>query len=415
MTADDKAETTQPTVPTLPVGPGRPDDDLPAARHCPDCAAEATLDEAYCEECGAVLPPTRVLPAPPPAAGPDLADPRDLFDQPPGDEPAAAAARARAGRQRSVPAAVRCPGCGSDLGTDGFCQACGRRVAPARPGDHDEVDLGRLAGVRDRGLVHHENEDAMGLALVPAPGPGAGDRQDALVAVVCDGVSTAPGSGPAAAAAAAAAARVLSDWLAGPPPDADDTTLGGQDRPARAADLTGALRAAARAASRAMPGPRDGAGAPSCTFAAAVLAGGWLTVGWLGDSRVYLLGAGGGAVRLTADDTMAAEAVRAGLLPAAAAESARGAHTITRWLAADSAEPEPRVTALPVTEPGRVVVCTDGLWNYASGAAELAARVADLPERAVPLAVARHLVSVALRAGGRDNVTVVVMDIPGSA
>src|SRR6201989_2885968 len=50
--------------------------------------------------------------------------------------------------------------------------------------DHAEVALGPAAGVSDRGLRHHRNEDAMALAAEQAPdGP-------AVVAIVCDGVSS---------------------------------------------------------------------------------------------------------------------------------------------------------------------------------------------------------------------------------
>ena len=37
------------------------------------------------------------------------------------------------------------------------------------PRDHAEVDLGPAAGVSDRGLRHHRNEDAMALAAEQAP------------------------------------------------------------------------------------------------------------------------------------------------------------------------------------------------------------------------------------------------------
>src|SRR5579872_7131404 len=50
--------------------------------------------------------------------------------------------------------------------------------------DHQEVDLGLLADVTDRGLRHHRNEDAMELAVAQT-----GDGP-VIVAVVCDGVST---------------------------------------------------------------------------------------------------------------------------------------------------------------------------------------------------------------------------------
>src|SRR6266481_8303528 len=69
--------------------------------------------------------------------------------------------------------------------------------------DHAEVDLGPAAGVSDRGLRHHRNEDAMALAAEQAPdGP-------AVVAVVCDGVSSSARPDEASLAAARAAAGVL--------------------------------------------------------------------------------------------------------------------------------------------------------------------------------------------------------------
>jgi serine/threonine protein phosphatase PrpC len=138
-----------------------------------------------------------------------------------------------------------------------------------------------------------------------------------------------------------------------------------------------------------------------------------LTVGWLGDSRVYLLD-GDGPQLLTADDTAAAEAARAGLIPAEAAETAPGAHTITSWLGRDSPRTTPHLRVAYPVGPGRVLVCTDGLWNHASPADRLAQVIADLPADAPAAAAARQLTASALRAGGHDNITVVVMTIPGS-
>ncbi|MGH3673160.1 MAG: hypothetical protein ACRDSH_21460, partial [Pseudonocardiaceae bacterium] len=63
-------------------------------------------------------------------------------------------------------------------------------------------------------------------------------------------------------------------------------------------------------------------------------------------------------------------------------------------------------------EPGVVVVCTDGLWNYLDTVEELAAA---LPARAwkSPLDAARRLVEIALCCGGRDNITVAVLPVAG--
>src|ERR1700748_61592 len=69
--------------------------------------------------------------------------------------------------------------------------------------DHAEVDLGPAAGVSDRGLRHHRNEDAMALAAEQAPdGP-------AVVAVVCDGVSSSARPDRASLVSAEAALPVL--------------------------------------------------------------------------------------------------------------------------------------------------------------------------------------------------------------
>ncbi len=48
--------------------------------------------------------------------------------------------------------------------------------------DHEELSLGSVAGVTDRGVRHERNEDALALATADTPnGP-------AVVAVVSDGV-----------------------------------------------------------------------------------------------------------------------------------------------------------------------------------------------------------------------------------
>src|ERR1700733_888462 len=69
--------------------------------------------------------------------------------------------------------------------------------------DHTEGDLGPAAGVSDRGLRHHRNEDAMALAAEQSPsGP-------MVVGVVCDGVSSSARPDEASLAAVQAALPVL--------------------------------------------------------------------------------------------------------------------------------------------------------------------------------------------------------------
>ena len=63
---------------------------------------------------------------------------------------------------------------------------------------------------------------------------------------------------------------------------------------------------------------------------------------------------------------------------------------------------------------GRLILCTDGLWNYLSGPDRLVSLVDALPSGAAPAAIARSLTEFALECGGHDNITVAVVDIDPS-
>jgi serine/threonine protein phosphatase PrpC len=139
-----------------------------------------------------------------------------------------------------------------------------------------------------------------------------------------------------------------------------------------------------------------------------------LTLSWLGDSRIYWLGADGHAMRLSTDDSMAEELVAQGRMNEADALASPQAHVITRWLGADLAEVHPHVLRVEPIGPGVVLVCSDGLWNYRPEAAGLAqlALPAALTE---PLSAAATLVKFALDAGGMDNITALLVPFPPQA
>jgi serine/threonine protein phosphatase PrpC len=59
----------------------------------------------------------------------------------------------------------------------------------------------------------------------------------------------------------------------------------------------------------------------------------------------------------------------------------------------------------------RLLLCSDGLWNYAETAEALGALLAAHPG-AGPLDLARTLVAHARGKGGHDNVTVAVCEAP---
>jgi serine/threonine protein phosphatase PrpC len=216
--------------------------------------------------------------------------------------------------------------------------------------------------------------------------------------VVCDGVSTsqAPDVSSAAAAEAACAALVCALHAGGP---------------VGPAAMREALRAAEDAVS-AIPYRRTpGEAPPETTIVAAVRQGGRVTLGWLGDSRAYLVGPGG-ARQLTEDHSWVNEVVAAGeMTPAEALRSPR-AHGITRTLGGhpvNEAADEPSLLTLDLPAgPSHLVLCSDGLWNDIPEPWQLAALV-NRNRGGDALALARALVEYACGRQAHDNITAAVL------
>ena len=99
-------------------------------------------------------------------------------------------------------------------------------------------------------------------------------------------------------------------------------------------------------------------------------------------------------------------------MSAAEASSDARAHSITSATSlGPTPQGPPQTVALRPTEPGPLVLCSDGLWNYAPTAADIAALLHALPSDASTLTVAHSLADAALAGGGRDDITVTVVDI----
>ncbi|MEU5456257.1 PP2C family serine/threonine-protein phosphatase [Streptomyces globisporus] len=280
---------------------------------------------------------------------------------------------------------------------DGYCENCGH--AQPRERDHMEQELGSVAAVSDRGLRHHRNEDSFAVSSTALP-----DGSPAVVAIVCDGVSSASRPDEASAAAANAANESLLASL----PRGTHPQQAMHEAIVAASEAVNAL--AQEPAGAMEHDAHRHQNAPACTLVGAVMAGELLIVGWVGDSRVYWVPEDRSrpTARLTEDDSWAAQMVAAGLMNEAEAYADERAHAITGWLGADAYELEPHTAAFKPDRPGLVVVCTDGLWNYAESAEEMAAAVpADAQEH--PLRGAQVLVGHALDGGGHDNVTVALL------
>ncbi|HWM37711.1 MAG TPA: protein phosphatase 2C domain-containing protein [Streptomyces sp.] len=346
--------------------------------------------------------------APPPGPAvtdPRTTDPRVMLDDSPQSEPpppplaqpqpAATSSPPTLPDGQAAAAVSRCVACGTGaIDGDGYCEHCGHKQPRER--DHMEYELRSVAAASDRGLRHHRNEDFF--ALFEA---ATSEGSPATIAVICDGVSSATRPDDASAAAARAASVSMRDAVpkGTPPQQAMHTAL------LAAADAVTALAA---------EGPNEPSkNAPACTIVSSLTADGILTVGWIGDSRAYWVPEDRTApsARLTEDDSWAAQMVAAGLMSEDEAYADARAHAITGWLGADAYEIEPHTASFKPDRPGVVVVCTDGLWNYAESAEQMAAALpADARER--PMQSAQRLVGYALDGGGHDNVTVAIVPFP---
>jgi len=343
----------------------------PAALVCPACASPVVLGDLFCEDCGASLVPGAETPA-------GAAEPTELIAVPP------------------VPgAAGTCADCGGTSFSDGYCDQCGR-LAPD-PRDHIEQDLGVVAGVTDRGLRHSRNEDAMALAVLDGPGR----THPASIIVSCDGVSTSRDPH----IASLLAAELIRDHLA-------ESLDRGE---AASSAMAAALAAAQLAVADLAEDPEEPGNSSCATAVAAVVENGLVTVGSVGDSRVYWLSRTTADSRLlTTDDSWAGMMIAEGIMSEAEAYRSPQAHTIIRWLGADAPDEPAHVVQFVPDGPGLILACSDGLWNYVPEAAKLA-------ELAVPTeggawgglqAAANSLCAVALEGGGHDNITVTLAAYP---
>jgi protein phosphatase len=124
----------------------------------------------------------------------------------------------------------------------------------------------------------------------------------------------------------------------------------------------------------------------------------------IGDSRVYRL-AGGRLDQITVDHSEAQELVVAGHLTRDEARTYPRRNIITRALGS-APPPAPDHWLLPAIAGDRYLLCSDGLFSELTDDQILPLLTAGDPQHA-----AGTLVAVANDAGGRDNITVVVVDV----
>ncbi|MEN3359915.1 MAG: family protein phosphatase [Mycobacteriales bacterium] len=123
----------------------------------------------------------------------------------------------------------------------------------------------------------------------------------------------------------------------------------------------------------------------------------------VGDSRAYLL-RGGQLMQITHDDTFVQALIDEGRLTEEEAHSHPQRSLILRALNGTDVEPDLSIREARIGD--RYLLCTDGLSGVVS--AETMLEALHIPD---PQQCADHLVELALRGGGPDNVTCIVADV----
>ncbi|PSB55004.1 PP2C family serine/threonine-protein phosphatase [Chamaesiphon polymorphus] len=319
--------------------------------NCHQCGGTIALTDRFCEECGASL---TTNPSP----------------------------------QSIDSSCQKCGASPSKIDSDRYCIECGfRQVAIS----NDLVELAlatNFAGASDRGRRHHQNEDAIALKIL-AP--------DTYIFVLCDGVSSS--QHPELASRAAVNACIEAIELA---------LCRDLAQPDTAIEI--GVNAALQAVATIPIDPTSEIDPSSTTIVTAIVRDQIATIGWLGDSRAYWL-APEKSLQLTQDDSWMRDAIESGMYTPAEAEASPYAHAIVRWLGADTADDGvPNLTTFTIPSNSYLLLCTDGLWNYAPDSAYLYHTLKQSPA-SDPLSIVRHLIGYANQQGGQDNITVAVLAI----
>lgn len=238
--------------------------------------------------------------------------------------------------------------------------------------------VGEVAAATSIGPVRTENQDVFAAVRLGAPA--------SVGLLVADGM----GGMPHGAEAARAAADAVVDALRG------------------AAVDRAVAEAAVEQANAAVDRLREELGGrPGTTLTMALVdAAGRGVIAHAGDSRAYLV-RGGMATPLTSDHSWVGEQVRAGALAAGSERRHPRRNAITMAVMGDPIDPE--VVEVQLAPGDVLVLCSDGFWEPLSDS-----DLATLTTTPGPLvAVVERAAEAALAAGGTDNVTLLVLRIPG--
>jgi PPM family protein phosphatase len=254
-----------------------------------------------------------------------------------------------------------------------------------------------VCGATDVGLVRQQNEDtfmiadlASGKLSSPCIGTNFSVSSSGILLLVCDGM----GGHAAGDIAARVAAQAIKECLVGEGPTVTQHPV--ESLKHAVLDANQAVLAEAGAV------PEERGMGTTCT--AAIVLPGRLIVGQVGDSRAYRF-RDGKLQPLTRDQSLVSQLMDAGLLDADQARRSPYRNVLLQALGGHT-RLEPVVSEVDLRAGDRLLVCSDGLHGPVTDA-RIAEIVAATPDLTV---AAKALIAEALRAGGPDNVTVLVAD-----
>lgn len=287
---------------------------------------------------------------------------------------------------------MNCPKCGAAAAEgDNFCEDCGASLKKAVGIDSNceasddvrldmEISDPSLAAACSRGRVHPKNEDAGSVMRC---------NDGTVILVVCDGVSSAVN---AVSAAVQAVDKVREALSGGHGNDMIKTAI------VESNNLILSLPYETRS---------DGIYGPEATIVAALVERDTASIGWVGDSRAYIIGKEK-EVLLTADDSWMALVTASGEMTREQAMKDKRAHYVTQVLGMHDQPMEVHTLKVKLEKGEILLLCTDGLWNYFQGDGELQKAVMGFGMERDAADICEYLVGFANEAGGHDNITAAI-------
>ncbi len=143
------------------------------------------------------------------------------------------------------------------------------------------------------------------------------------------------------------------------------------------------------------------------TLTTGVILGRQLTIAHVGDSRAYLITTEHGMELITRDHSMVNKLVEMGQLTAAEASEHPQRNVLYRALG--QGEPlEAEVATYTLPKSGYLMLCSDGLWGVVQ--ADEIRRIINAGP--TPAEICQNLVAAANQAGGPDNISVILVQLP---